>query len=345
MKNTTTISIDLAKEVFQVAVFNKHGKLISNQAVNSKKMVRIIAKHSEANILMEACGSSHYWGRRFAKEGHAIYLVPAHIAAKYRSGNKNDSNDALAIYEAAKRPKTYFVAVRTLEQQDIATQHKLRQGFIKQRTQVANRVRGFAREHGVNFPLGIKHLYHCVPDALEDAENELTIIARRILRILLDQLIQLRDVIEETTELLEAHTKTIPSCKAIQKIPGIGWISAGAYYARVGNGSAYRRGRDVSASIGIVPMHSGSGGKNKLGSISKRGDRYLRYLLVHGARSAIYHVGDKTDGLSCWIRKQLKHNSVNKTAVALANKLSRMAWAILSSGGQYQAPGRTGSLN
>lgn len=338
MKNTTTISIDLAKDIFQVAVFNKHGKLISNQAMKSKKMVQLIAKHPEANILMEACGSSHYWGRRFIKEGHAVYLVPAHIAAKHRTGNKNDANDALAIYEASKRSTIYFVSVHTLEQQDLSTQHTLRQGFIKQRTQVANRIRGFSREYGVNFPVGIKHLYHCVPDALEDAENELTDVARRTLRTLLDQLIQLRDVIEETTELLEAYTKAIPSCKELQKMAGIGWLGAGAYYARVGNGSAYRRGRDVSASIGVVPMHSGSGGKNKLGSISKRGDRYLRYLLVHGARSAIYHVGDKTDGLSCWIRKQLKHNSVNKTAVALANKLSRMAWAILSSGGQYQVP-------
>ena len=338
MKNTTTISIDLAKDIFQVAVFNKHGKLISNQAMKSKRMVQLISKHPEANILMEACGSSHYWGRRFIKEGHAVYLVPAHIAAKHRTGNKNDANDALAIYEASKRSNIYFVSVHTLEQQDLSTQHTLRQGFIKQRTQVANRIRGFAREYGVNFPVGIKHLYHCVPDAIEDGENELTVVSRQILRTLLDQLIQLRDVIEETTQLLEAYTKTIPSCKELQKMPGIGWLGAGAYYARVGNGSAYRRGRDVSASIGVVPMHSGSGGKNKLGSISKRGDRYLRYLLVHGARSAIYHVGDKTDGLSCWIRKQLKHNSVNKTAVALANKLSRMAWAILSSGGQYQVP-------
>lgn len=338
MKSTTTISIDLAKDIFQVAIFNKHGKLISNQAMKSQKMVQIIANYPEANILMEACGTSHYWGRRFSKEGHAVYLIPAHIAAKYRSGNKNDTNDALAIYEAAKRPDTYYVSVHTLEQQDLSTQHRLRQGFIKQRTQVANRIRGFAREYGVNFPVGIKHLYHCVPDVLENAENGLTVVARRVLRTLLDQLIQLRDYIEETTELLEAYTKTISSCKELQKMPGIGWLGAGAYYARVGNGSAYRRGRDVSASIGIVPMHSGSGGKNKLGSITKRGDRYLRYLLVHGARSAIYHVGNKTDGLSCWIRKQLKHNSVNKTAVALANKLSRMAWAILRSGGQYQVP-------
>ena len=338
MKNTTTISIDLAKTVFQVAVFNKHGKLLSNKAMNRKQMVKCIANHPEANILMEACGSAHYWGRRFAKDNHAVYLVPAHIAAKYRSGNKNDANDSVAIYEASKSATTYFVSVRTLEQQDLGTQHKLRQGFVKQRTQLANQIRGFAREYGVNFPVGIKHLYHCVPDALEDASNELTVVARRVLRTQLDQLIELHSLIEEITTLLEAYTKEIPSCKELQKMPGIGWLGAGALYSRIGNGSAYRRGRDASASVGLVPMHSGTGGKNKLGGISKRGDRYLRSLLVHGARSAVCHVGEKSDGLSYWIRKQREHNPVNKTAVALANKLVRMAWAILNSGGQYQVP-------
>ena len=144
MKNTTTISIDLAKNVFQVAVFNKYGKLKSNEAMNGKKMVLLVAQHPEASICMEACGSAHHWGRRFSKEGHEVKLVPAHIAAKYRNGNKNDANDVLAIYEAAKRPKTYFVSVRNLEQQDLAMQHKLRQGYVKQRTQLANRIRSHA---------------------------------------------------------------------------------------------------------------------------------------------------------------------------------------------------------
>lgn len=338
MKNTTTISIDLAKTVFQVAVFNKYGKLKSNNKMNDKKMAIVVAQHPEASICMEACGSSHYWGRRFTKGGHKVYLVPAHIAAKYRSGNKNDSNDTLAIYEAAKRPGTYFVAVRTLEQQDLASQHKLRQGYMKQRNQTANRIRGLAMEYGVKFPKGINKLREGLPEALEDAENELTAPARYILKNLLDQLLLTEEVFAEVTRILVEHTKQIPACRALEHMPGVGWLVAGALYARIGNGSAYRRGRDASASVGLAPAHTGTGGNNKMLGISKRGDRYLRTLLIHGARSAVSHVGDKQDGLSCWIRKQLETNHMNKTSVALANKLVRMAWAILSSGGQYQEP-------
>jgi len=338
MKNTTTISIDLAKNVFQVAVFNKHGKLKSNEAMNSKKMVLLVAQHPEASICMEACGSAHHWGRRFSKDGHEVKLVPAHIAAKYRNGNKNDANDVLAIYEAAKRPKTYFVYVRNLEQQDLAAQHKLRQGYVKQRTQLANRIRGFGMEYGVTFPKGISQLRCCVPGALEDAGNELTVVARGILRNLLDQLLLLDKLIGEVTEALISHTKQIPACRELEHMPGIGWLGAGALYARIGNGSAFRRGRDASASIGLVPGHRGTGGNNKMTSISKRGDKYLRYLLIHGARSAVNNIRDKQDGLSCWIRKQLATNHVNNTTVALANKLVRMAWAILSSGGEYRQP-------
>lgn len=338
MKNTTTISIDLAKTVFQAAVFNKHGKLISNEAMSEKKMAILVAQHPEANICMEACGSAHYWGRRFIKEGHEVYLVPAQIAAKYRNGNKNDANDTLAIYEAAKRPDTHFVTVRSLEQQDLACQHKFRQGYVKQRTQLANRIRGFGMEYGVKFPKGINPLRRTVPEALEDAENELTMTGRNILRNLLDQLLSLDKQIAEITTTLIELTKQIPACRELEHMPGVGWLVAGALYARIGNGSAFRCGRDASASIGLVPGHTGSGGKNRNTGITKRGDRYLRALLVHGARSAVSNIRDKQDGLSCWIRGQLGTHHFNNTTVALANKLVRMAWAILSSGSQYQEP-------
>ena len=338
MKNTTTISIDLAKTVFQVAVFNKHGNLKSNQKMSEKKMAFLIAQHPEANICMEACGTAHYWGRRFIKDGHEVYLVPAQIAAKYRSGNKNDSNDALAIYEAAKRPDTHFVTVRSLEQQDLASQHKLRQGYVKQRTQLANRIRGLGMEYGVKFPKGINQLRRRVPEALEDAENELTMTARSILRNLLDQLLSQDKLINEVTKALVEQTKQKAACRELVRMPGVGWLVAGALYARIGNGSAFRRGRDASANIGLVPGHSGTGGNNKMSGITKRGDKYLRALLVHGARAAVSNIGDKQDGLSCWIRKQLVTHHFNNTTVALANKLVRMAWAILRSGGQYQEP-------
>lgn len=338
MKKTTTICIDLAKDVYQVGVFNKHGKLLSNSAMKAKKMMELVAQHPEALVLMEACGSAHHWGRRFKQRGHEVKLLPAHIVANCRLGNKNDANDVLAIYEAAKRAKTYFVCVRTLEQQDIATMQKLRQGYVNQRTEIANRLRGFGLEYGVKFSKGINRLRKEVPSALEDADNELTLAGRRILNNLLEQLRLLdRQVDEVTTELVN-YTKQIAACKTLFQMPGIGWLGAGALYAKLGNGSAFRRGRDASACIGLVPSHCGSGGKNRLGKLSKQGDKYLRFLMIHGARAVVSNIRDKQDALSCWIRSQLATKHKNNTTVALANKIVRMAWAILSSGEEYRVP-------
>jgi len=338
MKNSTTISIDLAKTVFQVALFNKYGVMKSNNKMSQAKMVQLIAQHPEAVICMEACGTAHYWGRRFQQSGHKVLLVPAHIAAKYRTGNKNDANDALAIYESIKRPKTYFVQVKNLDQQDLASLLKLRQGYVKQRTQTANRIRGLGLEYGVKIPQGIAKIRKDLPCFLEDADNELTTSSRFILRNLLDQLLLLDGQIDESTNRLVARAKEVPVCTRLTALPGVAWIIASALYARLGDGSAYKCGRDASASVGVVPAHSGTGGNNKLLGITKRGDRCLRSLLVHGARSVVSRIKDKQDELSCWIREQLSKNHLNKTAVAYANKLVRMAWAILKSGEEYRTP-------
>lgn len=338
MSNNTTICIDLAKEVFQVAVFNQAGKAKSNKEVSAKKMCIIIAQYPEASIFMEACGSAHHWARRFAASGHKVGLIPPHIAAKYRAGNKSDKNDAIAIYEASKSQHLHCVQIRTLEQQDMATLHKFREGYKKERNQLANRLRGFGREYGVNFALGISTLCKQVPAALEDAENEMTVIARRVISGLLEQLKHVMALLADVTHDLETMAKQIDACQRLVQLPGVAWLGASMLYAKFGSAECFRRGRDASASIGLVPGHSGSGGKVVIGKITKRGDVYLRSLIVNGARAVVINVKEKTDGLSCWIRKLLSAKGFNTTLVAVANKLVRMALAMLKSGHEYRQP-------
>lgn len=338
MSNNTTISIDLAKDIFQVAIFNRAGKTISNKKMSATRMCTTIDKYPDATIFMEACGSAHYWGRHFTKKGYSVHLVPPHLAAKYRTGNKNDSNDAIAIYEASKNPRVHFVAIRTLEQQDMATLHKFREGYKKERNQVANRIRGFAREYGVRFSLGIKPLKSQIPEALEDAENELTFVARQILLRLRTQLNLMVKQVDKVTNEITNKAKQIDACKKLVTLPGVAWLGASMLHAKFGKGDGFRRGRDASASLGIVPAHSGSGGKVIIGRITKRGDTYLRSLIINGARSVVMHIKDKEDELSCWIRKLLETKSFNTAVVAVANKLVRMALAMLKSGQIYRQP-------
>lgn len=338
MNKNTTICIDLAKTVFQVAVFNQAGKPLSNKEVSSKKMCQIIDQYPDANIFMEACGSAHYWARLFVKKGHKVGLIPPSISAKFRIGNKNDHNDAVSIFEASRSPRLHCVGIKTLEQQDIATYHKYRESYKKSQNQIGNRIRGFAREYGVNFSLSLSKLCQQVPDALEDAQNELTTIARQILSELLDDLMLVINKYKKITKEMNRLSRQIEPSQRLINIPGYGVLSATMVYAHFGSAEDFKRGRDASASLGIVPTHSGSGGHVNIGGISKRGNTYLRSLLINGARSVVSNIKDKTDGLSIWIRGLLTRKNFNTTVVAVANKLLRMAIAILKSGGQYQAP-------
>jgi len=338
MKDNITITIDLAKINFQIAVFNRAGNVIFNKAVNEKGMLKCVEKYPHAKIYMEACGSSHYWGRYFQKRSHFVGLLSAQIVAKYRVGNKSDHNDTLAIYETSqsKNKHIHLIPIRTLEQQDIAIMHTYREGYKKQRNQIASRMRGFALEYGVKFPLGINKLCLQVFSVLEEVENELTTIGRQIIKALYDELKHVIVLLNQVTKEIETLAKNNAACNKLVTLPGVAWLGASMIFAKFGNASHFKRGRDGSACLGLVPRHTGTGGKVRILGISKQGDTYLRSLVVNGARAVVINIKEKTDKLSCWIRDLLQRKSFNKVVVAMANKIVRMATAMLKSGEEYR---------
>jgi len=338
MNDDITITIDLAKNVFQVAVFNRSGNVLFNNVLNEKRMCKLIEKYPNARIYMEACGSSHYWGRYFQKREHFVGLLPAQIVAGFRMGNKSDKNDALAIYEASKskNEQIHLVPILTLEQQDISMMHTYREGCKKQRNQIASRIRGIGLEYGVKFPLGINKLCEQINDVLEDGENELTVKGRELIDQLYSELKQVMKLFVQATKDIEVLAKENDACKRLTTVPGIAWLGASMMFAKFGNASHFKRGRDGSACLGLVPAHTGTGGTVRILGITKRGDTYLRSILVNGARAVVIHSKEKTDKLSCWIRDLLARKSFNTVVVAVANKMVRMATALLKSGEEYR---------
>jgi len=300
-------------------------------------MLNYFAQLPPCLIGMEACASAHYWARELEQLGHTVRMIPPQHVKPYLRGNKNDYNDARAIAEAVTRPGIHFVAIKTPEQQDIQALHRQRQGAIADRTALSNRLRGLLGERGVVAPKGVNVLRRRIPEILEDGDNNLSDFYRRLLARDYQRLQELDTHIEAYTQELRIHSQQNDACQRLQSIPGFGPIVASVFHSQVGDGRAYRRGRDVAASIGLVPKQHSSGGKNVLLGISKRGDRYLRSLLVHGARAVVIHAAHKEDRLSRWINTLRAKRGYNKATVALANKMARIGWAVLAHKTQYQA--------
>lgn len=325
------IGIDLAKRVFQVCAISVHNKVIFNRQVSRSKLAETLAQLPACLVAMEACASAHYWGRKFQAMGHQVRLVPAQHVKAFVRVNKNDANDALAITEAVQRPNLHCVAVKSPEQQDLAVLHRVRQRRIEQRTAMINQLRGLAAEYGVIFPKGRHKLFEQLPDALEDGDNELTVTARQALAELGDEIRQLNAAIEQTNLQLEQLTGHSDALMRLQTIPGFGPIVASAFLAAVGDGVQYKNGRALAAATGLVPRQSSSGGKTRLGGITKNGDRYLRYQLINGARAIVVWAGQRDDAMGRWIRRLQARSSFNNTVTAMANKLARIGWRVLTS--------------
>ena len=337
MDKITTIGLDLAKNVFHAVCCDKHNKVIRKKMLKRKGLLAWFANQPPSLIGMEACASAHYWARELQAQGHQVKLIPPQYVKPFVRGNKNDYNDALGIAEAVKQPEMRFVSIKTPEQQDIQALHRLRERRLRDRTALCNQLRGLLGEYGIVFPRGVNTVRRRIPEILEDGENGLSDFFRTLLARSYQQLNELDEHIAAYTKELELLGRRDDACQRLQTIPGFGPIISSAFYGAVGNGEAFRRGRDVSASLGIVPKQHSSGGKNVLLGISKRGDRYLRSLLIHGARAVVIQAANKDDRLSRWINKVRATRGFNKAVVALANKLARIGWAVLSNKSVYQA--------
>jgi transposase len=336
MSKITTIGLDLAKHVFHVVCCDAQGKVVRKNRLKRSQVLAYFANLPDVLVGMEACASAHHWARELGALGHEVKLIPPQYVKPYVRGNKNDYNDALAIAEAVTRPEMRFVSVKTPEQQDIQALHRLRERRLQERTALCNQLRGLLAEYGLILPKGVNRLRRRLPELLEDAENGLSDLFRRLLAQSYQQLQELDGHIDHYTQEMKQQSQQSETCRRLQTIPGYGPIVAGVFHSVVGQGEAYRRGRDVSAALGLVPRQHSSGGKEVLRGISKRGDRYLRSLLVHGARSVVIRAANKDDRLSRWINKVKAERGFNKAVVALANKMARIGWAVVVNKTVYQ---------
>jgi len=332
------VGVDLAKNVFQVHGVGDHEKAVWRRKLTRASWLKVLLETAEpgCEIGMEWCGGAHHWARQLQAHGFKVRMIAPQFVKPYVKSNKNDANDAEAICEAMSRPHMRFVAVKTVEQQDIQAVHRVRAELTKQRTAKANQIRGLVAEYGLVAPKELEHLRRALPCWLEDMENGLSERFRRLLNGLWGDLQALDERMAELDREIAVIAQNDPVAKRLQQLRGVGPIIATALVAAVGNGEQFANGRQMSAAFGLTPRQHSSGGKERLLGISKRGDVYLRVLLIHGARSVLRTSKDKADRLSQWVTRLAARRHPNVAVVALANKTARMAWAMLKNGTDYQ---------
>jgi transposase len=335
--NITAVGIDLAKSVFQVHAVDGRGKAVLRKTLKRAELVNFFAKLLPCLIGMEACGSAHFWARKLTELGHTVKLMAPQFVKPYVKTNKNDARDAEAICEAVERPNMRFVPVKSVEQQALLGLHRARQGFVAARTAQANQLRGLLSEFGVVIPKGIGYLARRLPEILEDAENGLSSTSRTLFSRLFSHFRELdRQVNELDLQIKEWHRQSVAS-QRLEAIPGIGPITASALVGSIGDAKTFKNGRQLAAWLGLVPRQDSSGGKERLLGISKRGDTYLRTLLIHGARSVLLRLKCHPDQAEGWLARLSNRRNPNIAAVALANKNARIIWALLAHDRDYQA--------
>jgi transposase len=334
------LGIDIAKNTFQLHGADDNGKMILKKRLSRPELAAYIANVPSCIIVMESCGGANYWARVFQRSGHQVKLISPQFVKPFVQTNKNDANDAQAIVEAASRPSMRFVPIKQVEQQDIQSIHRMRTRIVKNRTALINEIRGLSLEYGVVLAQGASRVKSSLSEALSATDNEFTSLTRTFMTQLYDELVSIEARLKEVDCRIRQLCRENEVCKRILTIPGIGELTATAIVAAVPNAKEFQNGRHMSAWLGLVPRQSSSGDKQVLLGISKRGDRYLRTLLIHGARAVLSHYKGRDHDYARWVQKKKAELSFNKAAVALANKNARIIWSLLNTGGTFNDSSR-----
>jgi transposase len=334
--SVVTGGIDLAKHVFQIHGVDARGKVVVKKRLTRAEVVRFMAKMTPCLVGMEVCGGANYWSRKFQSFGHQVRLMSPQFVKPYVKSNKNDCNDAEAICEAVSRPTMRFVMPKSIPQQDLQSLHRIRQRLIQTRTALTNQIRGLLGEYGITIPQQITQVRRRLPAILDDTTNDLTALGRGMLGDLYSELAALDERIARVDGRLKQSFAESDLCQRLAQVEGVGPMIATAMAAAVSDPTAFKNGRQLAAWLGLVPRQQSSGGKQVLLGISKRGDRYLRSLLIHGARAVVSRAATKTDARSRWIAEKQRLRGTNRTCVAVANKNARILWALMAKHETYQ---------
>lgn len=336
MNKTNAIAIDLAKDVFQVAVISK-GKVKTNRKIRRKKLAEFLARQPKSVVSFEACSGMHYWGWVAQEYGHEVKAIPAKVVAPYRQGHKTDSNDALAIHQASERPELSLAPIKTVEQLELQSMDRIRTHLVDEKRSLSNHIRGVLGEYGITIAKGYAHLKNRLPEILEDGENRLPMRLRHAIALLWRKFLNIEHDCKSMDQQIEQLVKATEPCRRLLKLEGVGPVVATLIYATLGNAEAFSNGRNASAYVGLTPKQHSTGGKTVLMSIGKTANQRLRSVLVQGARSVVHKLKEPKTAKEQWLWKIIQRSGHGKAAVALANKTIRTAWAMLQSGEEYRA--------